>query len=253
MAVNIERWRIASSGNKVDRVKNLFVASLGATVMLSGCAGVAPNAPPENVARIAAVPSNQVEEPPVSDYRIGVGDKLRVNVFREPDLSVDGLLVDPAGVVSLPSIGQIKVVGYTPEELASEIAGRLNQSLLRNAQVSVALTSTGSRVVTVDGEVARPGMYPMPGRLTLMQAVALAEGAKESAKQSELVIFRRVNGERTAARFDLRYIRAGYAPDPEVMPGDVIVMGFSRAHQLYRDILQILPGVAGVFVAIEQN
>lgn len=239
--------------NKVDRVKSRFVASLGAIVMLSACAGVQPNAPSENVALIAAVPGNQIEEPQLGDYRIGVGDKLRVNVFREPDLSADGLLVDPAGVVSLPSIGQIKVVGYTSEELAREIAGRLNQSLLRNAQVSVAMVSTASRVVTVDGEVERPGIYPMQGRLTLMQAVALAEGAKESADQSELIIFRRVNGERLAARFDLRYIRAARAPDPEVMPGDVIVMGFSRAHQIYRDILQILPGIAGVFVAIEQN
>ena len=107
----------------------------------------------------------------------------------------------------------------------------------------------GNRRAAVPG----PGMYPMPGRLTLMQAIALAEGAKESAKQSDVVVFRRVNGERTAARFDLRYIRAARAPDPEILPGDVVVMGFSRAHQIYRDILQVLPAAAGIFVAIEQN
>jgi polysaccharide export outer membrane protein len=237
----------------MNRVKIQLVASLGVMAMVSGCASVQPNAPPENVALLTGVPANQVEAPPVTDYRIGVGDKLRVTVFREPDLSVDGLLVDPAGVVSLPGVGEIQVVGSTASQLANEIAERLNRTLLRNAQVSVAMVSTASRVVTVDGEVGRPGMYPMPGRLTLMQAIALAEGAKESAKQSDVVVFRRVNGERTAARFDLRYIRAARAPDPEILPGDVVVMGFSRAHQIYRDILQVLPAAAGIFVAIEQN
>lgn len=223
------------------------------TAVLAGCASIPVNAPAENVSIIASATADRVEPVAMDMYRVGAGDQLKVTVFREPDLGGESLLVDPAGKISLPSIGQMHVLGRTTDELAREIANLLNEKLLRDASVSVSLAAVGSRVVTVDGEVKRPGIYPMQGRLSLMQAIALAQGVAEFSDRSKLIVFREVNGKMYAARFNLNAIRAAQAPDPELLPGDKVVMGASRAQAIYRDILQVLPGLAGIFIAIQQN
>lgn len=211
------------------------------------------NAPPENAAIIAKAEQNRTAPLAMAEYRIGPGDQLRVSVFREPELSGEALLVDPAGSVALPSLGQLNVAGRTADEVAREVANGLNERLLRNAQVAVQVMTIGSRSITVDGEVKRPGIYPMQGRMTLMQAVALAQGVSEFSDRSKLIVFREVDGQTYAARFDLGAIRAARAPDPELLPGDKVVMGVSKAQQIYKDILQVLPGLAGIFIAIRQN
>jgi len=83
--------------------------------------------------------------------------------------------------------------------------------------------------------------------------VALGEGASEFAKLDEVVILRNIEGQTFAARFDLADIYSGAAPDPEIRRSDTVVIGFSAARKRFKDILQIAPGVAGIFVALIQR
>ncbi|MCR5871114.1 SLBB domain-containing protein [Sphingomonas sp. J344] len=93
-------------------------------------------------------------------------------------------------------------------------------------------------MVTVDGEVRRPGNYPLVGRATLLRAVARAEGTNEFADAKRVVIFRTVGQQRMAALYDLRAIRIGAYQDPEVYPNDVIVVGESASRRLLPVIVQ---------------
>lgn len=189
--------------------------------------------------------------PQLADYRIGPLDRLKVAVFGEEELSGE-LPVGLSGQLSMPLIGEVRAQGHTTAELAAEIARLLNQRYLRNASVSVSVVAARNLTFTIDGEVKKPGIYEMPGAVTLMQAVALGEGATEFAKLNEVVVFRSFGGKRYAARYDLNDIRGGRFADPEVRPGDVVVVGYSTARRIYRDILTSLPGLAGLFVALRQ-
>ena len=163
-------------------------------------------------------------------------DRLQVTVFREPDLSVEDVLVDEGGRVLLPLVGPLTAAGKSTEALASEITGKLRQ-YIRNPEVSVSVKQAASRRVTVAGSVVQPGVYPLEGRTTLLQAVALAQGPSQVASLNQTLIFRTVNGQRTAARFDLDAIARGKDADPEVLPGDTIAIGSSKFKTAWRDIV----------------
>jgi polysaccharide export outer membrane protein len=164
-----------------------------------------------------------------------------VNVFQEDDLAVDKGVVDPSGNLSMPLLGSVPAAGKTTSELAAEIADRLSPTYLKHPKVSVTLDTSALLRVTVEGEVGQPGVFPITGPTTLIQAIALARGTTRTAKLGQVVIFRTVNGQRMAARFDLREIRAARAPDPQVLPDDIVVVGFSNARGVWQDFLSALP------------
>jgi len=187
------------------------------------------------------------------DYRLGPLDTLTIKVFREPDLSFDSLPVSLSGKISYPLLGELQVSGMSTSEVAQRLTTLLNARYLRNAAVSVSLDRAANFTVTVDGEVKKPGVYQIPGaRLSLLQAVALGEGVTDLAKLDEILIIRETNGKRYVARFDIRDIRAGRMADPQIQQSDIIVVGYSQASQLFRLGLAALPGLAGLFIALNQ-
>lgn len=173
---------------------------------------------------------------PRADATITPLDRIQVNVFREPEMSADDVLVDESGRILLPLVGGLSAAGKSTELLAAEIAERLRR-YIRDPQVSVRITQTASRRVTVTGSVMEPGVYPMDGRTTLLQAIALAKGPSQVAKLNQTIVFRTENGKRTAARFDLDEIARGNHPDPEVLPGDTIAIGSSKFKTGWRDFV----------------
>jgi polysaccharide export outer membrane protein len=180
---------------------------------------------------------------PRPDATIGPLDHLAVTVFREPDLTVPDVLVDETGHVQLPLVGDFKAAGKTADALSAEISSKL-RSYLTQPQVAVALKQAAARQVTVAGSVVQPGVYPIEGRVTLLQAVALARGPSQVASMKQAFIFRTLNGQRTAARFDLDAIAKGKATDPEVQPGDTVTLGSSGFKTAWRDALDTLRSVA---------
>jgi polysaccharide biosynthesis/export protein len=163
-------------------------------------------------------------------------DHLTVTVFREPDLSVEDVTVDESGRVILPLVGPVAAAGKSTEVFSSEVAGKL-QRYLKSPQVAVSVKQAASRRVTVTGSVMEPGVYPIEGRLTLLQAVALARGPSQVASLDQTLIFRVRNGQRTAAKFNLSAIAKGKAEDPEVISGDTVAIGSSGFKTAWRDIV----------------
>ncbi len=174
-------------------------------------------------------------------YLIGPFDKLSVDVFGIDELSRPEVQVDANGTISLPLAGTINAAGKSPPELAREIERALRGNFVRNPQVSVNLKDTVSQVVTVDGQVAKPGLYPVIGKMTLMRAVATAGGTGEFARLEDVVVFRTVNQDRYAGVYNLKAIRQGNYDDPEVFANDVIVVGDSAARRRFKDLIQLAP------------
>ena len=178
-----------------------------------------------------------------ADLRIGPMDALQVEVFGVPDL--DGTYqVDFQGQVKLPLIGAVPAVGKTAGELAYELQTRYGETYLQDPDVNVTIAESIGRRVTIDGSVRSPGLYPITGDVSLLQAVTLAGGPSDSANPRKVVIFREINGERHAAAFNLLSIRNGNTDDPQVYGNDVIVVDGSEARQSYGELLRSLPVIA---------
>ncbi|QPD00440.1 polysaccharide export protein [Qipengyuania soli] len=184
-------------------------------------------------------PPDTVNGPQV--YRIGVLDVLSVRVFQEEELSFETLAVDAAGTINFPLVGEVQAAGKTPIELSDELEAGLGSRFIRNPQVVVGVVSSAGQRVTVDGSVAEPGVYEIAGNSSLLESIARAQGTTNVASEKEVIIFRMIDGQRYGALFDLRQIREGKAPDPEVLGGDRIVVGLSGVKSAYQDFLRAAP------------
>jgi polysaccharide export outer membrane protein len=215
---------------------------IGLAILVSACAGSRGGPIPYNVRDFGVADSPKVS--PTDDaYKIAPLDVLNISVFQVPDISRD-YPVDQSGRISMPLIGRVDAVGLSTTELASSIERRLGEKYLRNPNVTITLKESTSRVVTVDGSVKQPGIFPAIGNLTLMQVVALARGTDEYANPRRVAVFRVIDGKRTAAAFDLTSIRRGTDEDPQIYPGDTVIVDGSTMKKAYRDLLQSLPLVA---------
>ena len=171
-------------------------------------------------------------------YLIGPADELKVDVLYEPELSLEPTRVDTNGDIQVALIGPVHAAGKTAGQLSTEIQDRLGARFLRNPRVVVEITDYARQNVTVEGDVAQPGVYRVQGTSSLLQAIALAHGPKKAAKLDEVIVFRTVNGQRFAARFDLRRIRYGYEPDPLILGGDKVVVGYSEIKGALQSLLR---------------
>ena len=173
---------------------------------------------------------------PAADYRIGPQDTLEINVFQLSDLNRT-VVVDSSGQILLPLLGQVIAQGKTSDELQNDIAARLSKSYVNNPQVTVAVKDAIGQRITVDGAVQQPGVYPLSGPTTLMQAVALAKGADTKlANIHKVAVYRVVDNQRTETMYDLAAIREGKRPDPVIYGKDLIVVDTSNGRSFLRDL-----------------
>lgn len=179
------------------------------------------------------------------EYVIGPQDTLDVSVFQVKDLTLEKLQVDGSGRILLPLIGTVIASGKTAPELAIEIANRLRGKFIQDPQVVVMVRDAASQRVTVDGAVVKPGVYPLLGPTTLLQAVALAQGPDNKyANLRRVILFRVENGKRTTLVYNLTDIRSGRADDPDIQPNDVVIVDGSNVKGAWREVLGALPGLA---------
>lgn len=237
-------------------MKKLALLSL-VFAALSGCAG--PGAL-GGASGIQVLSGTELPAPDRTDmlsetrpYLIGPFDKLTIDVFGIDELSKREVQTDASGRISFPLAGIVEAAGRTPAEVEEEIESRLSQRYVRDPQVTVNLKETVSQVITVDGQVKEPGLYPVIGKMTLMRAVATAKGTAEFAKLDDVVIFRTVKGQDLAALYNLDAIRRGKYDDPEVFANDVVIVGDSKARRLFKDALQIVPLLTTPLIIALQN
>lgn len=203
------------------------------------------------VAAATATPATRAQPPaPLSpayptsallDYRIGPLDKLNITVFQVKDLTIEKLQVDASGQILLPLIGAVMAQGKTTSELSTEIAARLASHYLQNPQVSVVVEEAVSEKVSVEGAVVESGVFPLKGRTSLLEAVAMAKGAAKDANLRKVSIIRTVDGQPRAATFDLEAIRRGRAGNPEIFGNDVVVVGSSGGKRFWHGVIEALP------------
>jgi polysaccharide export outer membrane protein len=153
-----------------------------------------------------------------ADYRLVPGDKLRIEVYKDPQLS-QSLQVRPDGKITLPLLGDIPAAGKTSLELRDSIAGSLT-TYINNPTVTVIVVETEPPVFYVMGEVADPGPYPVKGKVSVIQALAMAGGFKDFAKTGDIKI-RRGN---QMLKFDYKAALKDENKQTYVQPGDTIIV-----------------------------
>lgn len=237
-------------------MRYLCLALLMATTTLPGCAG--PKAL-ESSDRLTVIKDSAGLPAPLrgdltADDRpslVGPLDTIQVDVFNVPDLSRE-VQVDASGRISMPLAGTIDARGKTSGELASAIEAALRGRYVRNPEVTINIKSSVSQVVTIDGQVVEPGLYPVTNQMTLMRAIASAKGLSEFARVEDIVILRTVNGHKMAGLYNMTAIRRGEYDDPSVYANDVIVVGDSPQRRLFRDVVSVAPLLAAPLIAILQ-
>jgi len=174
------------------------------------------------------------------DYRIGPMDTLEITVFEVDNLKLD-VQVDAAGQIDFPLVGQVSAIAKTPRQLGDDISKKLGERYLQDPKVNVFVKEAVSQRFTVEGAVKKPGVFPSGGRMTLLQAVATAEGLENVANSKSVVVFRTVNQKRMAATVNLNEIRTGKFNDPQIYAGDMIVVALSKSRRTLQDIIGLTP------------
>ena len=150
-----------------------------------------------------------------SEYKIGAGDTLYINVYDESDLKVN-IRVDKSGIITFPFLGDISVIGLSTKEVSVVIENGLRGDYLIEPQVIVSITDY--RPFYINGLVNKPGGYPFQEGLTLDKAIALSGGLASRASNSDWSITRVING---------KTVVIDAVISTEVMPDDIITIGQS--------------------------
>jgi polysaccharide biosynthesis/export protein len=186
-----------------------------------------------------------------SAYKIGPLDVLDVSVFQVPDLTRSVQVADN-GTINYPLVGQIQAAGKTAHQVETELTSRLSAKYLQSPQVTVFVKEFNSQRFTVEGSVRHTGVFPLKGQTTLVQALAEAGDIDKDVASGAVVIFRTINGKRCAARFDFDAVQGGKTEDPQLQPGDVVVVDTSPGKVALQGFLRVLPiaGTAAAFAPL---
>ena len=162
--------------------------------------------------------------PPGTQYVIGPEDILKINVWKEPELSLS-VPVRADGKISLPLIHDVHVVGLTPIELKEELTRRLSQ-YIEKPTVSVIVEEINSLKIFVVGNVNQPGVFEIDREINVLQAISMAGGFTEWAKKRKIKIFRKHGGVEKVIKVNYNKIISGKHPELNIplQPGDSIVV-----------------------------
>lgn len=158
------------------------------------------------------------------EYTVGEADVLRINVWKEPELS-EQVIVRPDGKVSLPLVSEVKVAGMTPSQIQQLLTERLKAFIVA-PQVTVTVTDIRSKTVYITGEVIRAGEYPMLAPMTILQLIAKAGGVSAYANRHGIFVLRYVDGKPVRYPFNYNEVIKGknVGQDVELRPGDTVVV-----------------------------
>lgn len=199
-----------------------IIAALSLAV--GGCATSRP------VGQAPGVQVTDLTELPVpygaGNYRVAPQQTLDVQVVGVEEIS-GAYLVDGAGKIDFPWIGQIDAAGRTPSQVARDISVRLEGQYILEPQVRVQPQGGLVPTISVGGEVANPGTYPASSSFTLMRAINNSGGYDKYAKRDEVLIMRTVDGSDYIGVYNMKEIARGNLPDPAIYAGDIVMVGDS--------------------------
>ena len=211
-----------------------FAVAIMAIVGLTAGAGMAQDSPRPEPVPAASTPSTATESTAVfgepqlqsrdSRYSIHPGDSFDINFELSPEFNQAAVTVQPDGFVTLRSVGDLKVDGQTVPELTRTLQTAYGK-ILHDPIISVVLKDFEKPYFVADGQIGRPGKYDLRGSVTLTQAIAMAGGFTDSAKHSQVLLFRRVSDQWLEAKiFNVKKMEKSgkLFEDPYLHPGDML-------------------------------
>ena len=181
---------------------------------------------PDPAAADVAKPTDTTKAAEVvpAGYIVGDSDIIRVNVWKEPEVSQTAV-VRTDGNISLPLINEVKVSGMTPLQIQNMVAEKL-KGFLNNPQVTVTVIEIRSKRAFITGEVARPGTYSLNAQTTVLQLIAQAGGFTPFAKKDGIVVLRTEDGRQSRLKFKYNEVIQGKKTDQNIAlhPGDTVVV-----------------------------
>jgi polysaccharide export outer membrane protein len=183
-------------------------AAVAGVLLAAACASTRPSERP-------------ADRPEVGEYRIGREDVLEVVIWHEPELS-RVVPVRPDGRISLPLAGEVEAAGRTPTELQARVSRAL-EPFIRDTKVAVLVREINGARVFVLGEVTKPGGFPLRGPMSVMQAIAVAGGRTEFAKDEVVWLRQQADGATERVSLSFRELVKGEAAGALwLRPGDVL-------------------------------
>ena len=251
--------------NRISNRARLFVCASAIAVALGGCSARNQNqgeteskefaSKPMSAEQCAANASIQESATQDVDYRIQPGDSLALDFYMNSEFN-DTATVDPNGKIVLRMVGPVQAAGLTPDQLASSIDNAYRNEL-RNPGAVVHLNNLPSRQIYVEGEVTKPGAFPLQPGMTAVQALALAGGVTDNSDPESAILIRRdACGQSQGSKIDLAAAtrKPGSAEDVALTARDVVVVPKSRianadlwVKQHIRDILPVEPYISPTF------
>lgn len=231
------------------KLKTLIVLGiLVPIVALTSCAPnslLVPPAPPSELDRQAK--ANLEKE-----YVIAPGDVLDIKFRYNPDFNELAMPVRPDGRISLQMAPDVRAAGLTPSQLRDTLMKKYAEEL-RTPEVAVIVRTFSENRVFVDGEVSAPGFAEMSARTTVMRAIQLRGGVRETARLSQIIIIRKDSEDRPAATVvDLRKVIDGtdFSQDIRLMPYDIVYVPKSNIALVDKFVAEyisnVVPGLGGI-------
>jgi len=159
------------------------------------------------------------------DYKIGAGDVLQINVWKEPDASVPSVVVRPDGMISLPLVKDVSVLGLTPKQAEATIAKELTR-FITDADVTVVVAEINSKKVYLVGALKKEGPVAYTYRMSVMQAISEGGGLTDYAKRKKIYVLRNENGRQTRVPFKYDAVIKGEHMEMNIdlLPDDTVVV-----------------------------
>jgi polysaccharide export outer membrane protein len=194
-------------------MKRSILTALLCSVLITPAMAQIAAPPPADAARATTTPP---------DYQMVPGDKLRVEVYKDPQLS-QSLQIRPDGKITLPLVGDLAAAGRTPTELRDAVAASLKE-YIKDPVVTVIVVETVPEVIYVMGEVNTPGPQPMRGPISVLQALAMAGGFKDFAHTKDIRILRKSPAGLRTLRFNYNEAVKGSGTPLLLMAGDTVIV-----------------------------
>jgi polysaccharide biosynthesis/export protein len=163
-------------------------------------------------------------KPHDDSFVIGNDDVLAINVWKEPDVS-RSIPVRSDGKISLPLVGEVQAAGLTPLNLEKDIASKL-KNFISEPEVTVMVQQVNSQKFNVLGQVVRPGTYVIANSPTVIDAIALAGGFRDFAKQKSIYVLRQGVSWESRIPFNYKEVSQGknMTQNIKLQPGDTIIV-----------------------------
>jgi len=201
---------------------HIRIVSLAATLLCASL--VCPQDPPAQKPDTSPKPAAVTSAVADADYKIGPQDVVRIDVWKEPDISRT-IPVRPDGKVSLPLLNDVQASGLTAMQLAASLRESLAK-YLTSPQVTVTVTEINSRRVYITGEVVHAGALPLLPNMTVLQALSSGGGFTQFAKLKNIYVLRTEDGKQVKHPFNYKEVVKGNLAEQNILlqPGDVIVV-----------------------------